>query len=77
MVTRCIMVYPCFQSLVMCGKVFKNNWNGFLYRKRYINQRQYDPLFKKFEFENYIFVADTFTYHNRRYLEDMFCFYGY
>ena len=33
-----------------------------------------DPLFKKFEI--YIFVADGFTYDNRRYLEDVFCFYG-
>ena len=27
-------------------------------------------------FEIYIFVADAFTYDSRRYLEDMFCFYG-
>ena len=28
------------------------------------------------KFEIYIFVADAFTYDNRRYLEDVFCFYG-
>ena len=33
-----------------------------------------DPLFKKFEI--YIFVADAFSYNNRRYLEDVLCFYG-
>ena len=30
--------------------------------------------FRKFEI--YIFVADAFTYDDRRCLEDMFCFYG-
>ena len=28
------------------------------------------------KFEMYIFVADAFTYDNRRYLEDKFCFSG-
>ena len=28
------------------------------------------------KFEIYIFVADAFTYDNRRYLEDVFSFYG-
>ena len=23
------MVYPCLQSLVVCGNTFKRNWNGF------------------------------------------------
>ena len=35
----------CFQSLAMCGKVFKTNWSGFSLTKRYIIHRQYLDMF--------------------------------
>ena len=37
MITRCIMTYPCFESLVICGNTFKHNGNGFYQSEKYIN----------------------------------------
>ena len=38
MVTRCVMAYPCLQSLVMCGDRFKHNWNTFCQKQKYISK---------------------------------------
>ena len=39
--TRVVMDYsmapPCLQSLVMCGSMFKHNWNDFCLREQYSN----------------------------------------
>ena len=61
----------------MCCKFFKNNRNGFLTEQKVYQQEAVFGdyhLFRKFEI--YIFVAESFSYDNRRYLEDKFCFYG-
>ena len=38
MVTRCVMAYPCLQSLVMCGSRFKHNSNSFCQKEKSINK---------------------------------------
>ena len=44
-------------------------------RAKNVSTRSSSHPFRKFEIN--IFVVDAFTYDNRIYLEDKFCFYGW
>ena len=70
MVTRCIMAYPCFQSLVMPGNMFKHNWNGFCQREKQINLHK---VYEHTYFSTFIMIPLFLMLMTTGHIQNMCC----